>query len=188
MQIQWLQTLLLIVGSVLVLVGIIFLYPDIRQKNALTQLLSRLRQVAMISLHQRFVIDRTVYRHHRIAGTAMAAFATLWLWILSPWQAFHKLMELTGKYIHSLRSNIDLMLIGMSICSLLAIGVGILIIIRPSALKPLEDACNHPIHIFRNTQLTPNINNIKNTLKVYAKKMIGLGCLTIGLYFIWHSL
>jgi len=89
-------------------------------------------------LDARRAIERPLYRHHRVFGAAVIAGALAWfatLWTL------RDRFPVPGEYAGT---------VTLALCTLaaFALGIGVFLLIRPSALKGLEAAANRWIETF----------------------------------------
>lgn len=111
-------------------------------------LLSRFRQAGKTAtwlradLGRQYVIERQIYRHHRTAGLAIIAATSLWLWLLSPQAAWSLWLELTMNYLSRIIHSGALPMMLTTVLALLVLLIGVLLLLRPSLLKPIERLAN----------------------------------------------
>lgn len=156
----------------------------------LTLLLANARQNLHISnklqaiLDRPYFIERIIYRHHRKAGAMLIAASMLWLWLLSPLSVWHQFLTLTWEYLtRMLASDHLLTILVSSIFSLTTLVVGLLLIIRPSLLRPLETRANRWITQPATSESTP-----KQPLIMYTRKITGMILLLTGIASLWSAI
>ena len=84
-------------------------------------------------------IERRVYRHHRAAGAALVAAALAWLWLLAPLEGLRGLWTLLLPYLP---------LLGIVLLALAVLAAGLVLLLRPSLLKPVERVANRWITVW----------------------------------------
>lgn len=97
-------------------------------------------------LARRIHIEPLIYRRHRIVGCALLIASVAWLWLLSPLHAWQIFLKTTWHYIKQVAVNGDLPTLIATILGACAFVVGLILIIRPSLLRPFESRFNKLAH------------------------------------------
>lgn len=94
-------------------------------------------------------IERFIYRHHRLCGSAIVAGALVLLALLGAGQA----RLLSTVWLGGYGGRAAMLLVWALAAAVLVIGI--IVLVRPSALKGIEALANRWIQLFPATVLTP---------------------------------
>lgn len=125
-------------------------------------------------------IEKSLYRHHRKAGFLLLTSALLWLWLLSPQFAVQMFLKLTLQYISQIIESNTMLVLVAAFPGLLVLMIGLLLIVRPSLLKPFESATNRWLASFDQLFQLMIKRFVKSLFK--CQKMIALLLLTSGCF------
>ncbi len=144
---QWASLFFALSGAAAVVAGICFLLasrqPDKLDTEGGRLLNSRLQEVLE---RQRFV-ERFIYRHHRLFGSAIVAGALVLLALLGAGQARFG----TAWLGRSGGRDAVFLVWALAVAALV---IGIIVLVRPSALKGVETLANRWIQLFPAIELT----------------------------------
>ena len=150
----------------------------LRGRTALRRWLLEIDLVTLLDRRQR--VERVLYRHHRAFGAiviagAVASLATLW--------NFHDHPLLTGVLRGILGAwGAGAVILTSWALALFALGIGIFLLIRPSALKGFETAANRWVELFPpSPKATVPAETGINRLILRAPRVSGLLLLAAGL-------
>jgi hypothetical protein len=131
-------------------------------------------------LDRRQTIERSLYRHHRAFGAAVIAGAVAWLAALWAW---HDHLPLTGVLTGVLGAwGAKAVILITWALAVFTLGIGVFLLIRPSALKGFETAVNRWIEPFSlSTKATVPAETDINRLILRAPRFSGLLLLAAGL-------
>lgn len=138
-------------GTLAVLIGLGLLVVGLRLKGCATRTPAWLH----VDIDQPHYIERLIYRHHRKAGIALMAAAAWWLWLLSPLAPWRAFLSLTWHYLKLVFGSADFVLLATSGLALGVLVTGLLLLLRPSLLKPLESVANRWVDPLAATAASP---------------------------------
>lgn len=147
---QWASLFFVLSGAIAVVAGLAFLLAATRQPNEPVTLRawllnSRLQEV----LERPRFIERFIYRHHRLFGTAIVAGALTLLAMLGAGHPRLFVTVLLGG------SNAWVAVVLVWALAVAVLVIGMIVLIRPSALKGAEALANRWIQLFPAAVLTP---------------------------------
>lgn len=134
---QWVSLFFALSGAAMVIGGIGFLLATIRQPDIPDKLNSRLlnRHLDMVDRPRR--IERFIYRHHRLFGSAIVVGA---LTVMGVVWLFRKV------WLGGSGGSVTALLVRALIVAVFVIGI--IVLVRPSALKGVEALANRWIQPF----------------------------------------
>ena len=180
--------LLNIAGALGVVSGILMLltrcrHPSVEEEASQTAI----QKLLQANLSKPHYIDRHVYRHHRIIGLILVLASTSWLWLLLPMPAWRKLLGLTYRYIKALNQS---ELIGIVLATLLAVSIlviGLLMLVRPSLLKPLESLAHRSVMTPSKRDVLPRNDALGGFSTSTHRRMAGLILLCAGVACLYSA-
>lgn len=97
-------------------------------------------------LNTRRVIEKPIFRHHQVSGTALIAAAALWMWLLYRLDADYHFPPLAQHWLAAPGGH-TLVLAGWGLAFFVLV-IGLFLLLRPSAMKAFEAAANRWIEPF----------------------------------------
>ena len=155
-----LSGLLAVAGVVGIVTGLLLLADSKPRGSKTPKTLAWLQA----DLNQPHFIEKLVYRHHRKSGLALIAAAVVWLWLLSPLAAWRQFWALTWQYLKQLMNSDYLPVLAVAWLALTVLVIGVLLLVRPSLLRPLENWSNRWVTVFEKV----------NTVNAGIAKELGL--------------
>jgi hypothetical protein len=157
---QWLIDILVVSGTTGLVAGAgLLLMPEraFGEQSLWRQWLLEHDLAALLNSYQK--IERTLYRHHRLVGTALTAGTLTLLYLLGKLQGF-----LFATSAWSQIQGVRLAMLFAWALAILALIVGIFFLIRPSALKGVENLSNRwigpPPSTFQQAEPAKGINHL----------------------------
>ena len=159
----------------------LLIVPDrvLRESTGLRRWLFEIDLVAL--LDRRRTIERTLYRHHYAFGTtvivgAVALFVTLW-----ELRDHSLLTDALPRFIGT--SGVRVAILASWTLALFALGIGVFLLVRPSALKGVEAVANYWIEPFPSTgkRSNPAAENFITLLVLRAPRLTALALMAAGL-------
>lgn len=136
--------LLDLAGVLCILVGIVILLKIWRRNFPGADKLAWLQT----DVSKPHFIERLIYRHHRLVGALLIAAAGFWLWLLSTFDQWQLWLHLSWQYLRQLFHSGVLLWLATSAVAVLVLVFGVLLLLRPSLLKPVESAANRWVSLF----------------------------------------
>lgn len=168
----------LLAGLLLIAIGLGLIFFSDQQVPTNTRKVFAAWNAGIVAqMRTRFVIERLVYRHHRKVGIFLIAATALWLWLISPLNAWRSFLKLTSQYFVNLNTCGHLSALTQSLLALFVLLLGLLLFIRPSLLKPLEALANRRIPFFT---ATPSFKPLSVFIGRHTQ-VIGLLVLALGI-------
>jgi hypothetical protein len=116
----------------------------LRERSALRRWLLEIDLIALFD--RRRSIERVLYRHHRAFGAAVIVAAIAWLVTLWALNDHPLAMTVLAKILRPL--DVEAVILTSWVLAVFALGIGLILLIRPSALKKLEAAANRWVEPF----------------------------------------
>ena len=130
-------------------------------------------------LNRYHAIEKLAYRHHRPIGAVMTIGAVI---MLTPLLGLYNHPEAILALISSLGfTGTHALILASWMLSIFALVIGILLFIRPSALKDFEMAANRWIELFPHTPSSSKLaDRVINQLVLRAPRLVGLLLFLLG--------
>ena len=187
---QWISTSILFIGILLLPVGLGFcLIPD-----KLFDLAKKMNKWIITDgffehLNRPRYRESYFYRHHRIFGLLIMIAAIVSLYILTLYYGVDSVIHLLYKlsdstFVKWLYVSLYYQLIGF-IC--LAVVFGMVMFIRPSALKAFEHWSNNWIETEKPLKIFDKENNIPDNILPGNPRIFGLFVILGAVYMIWST-
>jgi len=181
---QWLNIILAISGAFGVAAGAGLLLMPLRIPEGQSQLRQWLLVRDLVALLNRYRrIEPFLYRRHHIFGVAVIAGASILLAFLGK---LHMHLFATGASVPL--PGIRLAMLAAWVLAILTLAIGIIIVIRPSALKGIEALSNRWIEPFPASarMLVPADKGISRLILRFPKR-IGMLLLLAGTTCLWAA-
>jgi hypothetical protein len=173
-----LALVLVLAGTLAMLIGLGLLVVSLRRTGQPIRTPAWLH----VDVDQPYYIERLVYRHHRKAGIALISAAALWLWLLSPLEPLRAFLLISWHYLKHVFGSADFPVLAGSCLALWALVIGLLLLLRPSLLKPVESVANRWVGPF-----AAGAANLRIPVKAHRLAwMLGsIVLLAIGSFFLY---
>lgn len=165
---HWASLFFTLSGTAAIVAGIGFLLATIRQPDKPDTLRGRLLNGSLQEVLERpRRVERFIYRHHRLFGSAIVAGALALLALLDARQS-----RLFGTVLLGGSGGRAAMLLVWAL-AVAVLFIGIFVLVRPSALKGIEALANRWIQLFPATVLTSRQIGV-------LLLVVGIGCLAVS--------
>jgi hypothetical protein len=149
----------------------------LRGPTALRRWLLEIDLIALLDRRQ--TVERPLYRHHRAFGAAVIVGAVASLAILWVWGDQTAVTGMLSGILGAWGSRVVIMT--SRVLAVFALGIGVFVLIRPSALKGFETQANRWVEPFpSSTQATVPAERSINRLILRAPRLAGLLLLAAG--------
>jgi hypothetical protein len=186
----WFMTSLFVLGVLLVPLGLSFLLiPEkmLRIGEKLNHWIST--EHIFDSLNRPRFLERFVYRHHSIFGILVIAISTICIYMMLFYAdisliMYKLLLMVETEFSKWLLVSLYYILAGANV---LAFMLGVIIVIRPSVLKTLEDKANHWFEAEEKLKVLDNTRDLPDSIFPGNPRIFGTLILIAALYILMNT-
>ncbi len=186
---SWLINSLFIFGVFLVPLGLFFLLTP-EKALSITAKLNRWISTEHIfdALNQPRYQERLIYRHHKLFGVLVMVFTTICIYMMYFYTDHKLLLEnllilLDSHFSKWLAESLFHIL---TVANMLAFFIGMVIFIRPSLLKKIEDKANHWVDTDKNLKFLDSSRELPESVFLKHPRIFGIIIVLGGLYIVMN--